>query len=561
MGLDTKRRLLTGRIVPLYARLPLRFRRMLRIALIMTVDALCVLFALFAALVLRFDLRIPEFYIKRVTAQLPWLIFTYLAILYLFRQYNTMWRYAGGRELLLQALTVAGACAATLLWNHLFSWGLPRTVLLGAGLFIIALVTASRLFARSLRARMKHLGIQTGGSGKVPLLIVGAGDAASFILTQIRRGGSAFGTPRALVDDAPEKRSMRVQNVPVMGGVEDIPHLVEQLGIREIIIAMPSVRGGRLQEIVEICNSTRCQVRILSDPQEVGTPAGGRGGMVLRTPNLEDFLSREVAEIDDSQVGAFLRGKVVLVTGGGGSIGAEICRQVMRFEPRQLLVLDVYENCAYELLVELQGRYGRDCPVTVLVGSVRDRARLDEVMAAYRPGVIFHTAAHKHVPLMELSPVEAVKNNVLGTLNVLESGEQHGVERFVMLSTDKAVNSKSVMGASKRAAEIVMQRFARESSMRCCAVRFGNVLGSHGSVIPLFESQIRSGGPLTLTHPDITRYFMTIREAATLVLQAGSTAQSGRIYVLDMGQPVRIIDLARKLIRFYGFDPESEMQI
>ena len=283
--------------------------------------------------------------------------------------------------------------------------------------------------------------------------------------------------------------------------------------------------------------------------------------MAFRELNTSDFLSRAEVALSMDMIRGYLTDQVVMVTGGGGSIGSEICRQIMRFSPKKLLVFDIYENCAYELQCELQQRYGADCPVEVLVGSIRDRSRLDEVFAAWQPSVIFHAAAHKHVPLMEISPGEAVKNNVFGTLNLLESASRHGVKRFVQLSTDKAVNPTNVMGATKRITEMMLQSFARHTDMKCMAVRFGNVLGSHGSVIPLFESQILRGGPVTLTHPDITRYFMTIPEAAQLVLQAGGLAQSGAIYVLDMGEPVKIIDLARKLIRFYGYEPDVDIKI
>ena len=249
------------------------------------------------------------------------------------------------------------------------------------------------------------------------------------------------------------------------------------------------------------------------------------------------------------------------MTGGGGSIGSELCRQIMRFKPRQLLVFDIYENCAYELEMELRQKYGKDVPILVLVGSIRDKKRLDEVFEEYHPSVVFHAAAHKHVPLMEVSPAEAVKNNVIGTKNLLTSAAEHNVERFVQLSTDKAVNPTNVMGCTKRICEMLIQTFAQNTEMKCMAVRFGNVLGSHGSVIPLFESQIRKGGPVTVTHPDIVRYFMTIPEAAQLVLQAGALAQTGSIYVLDMGEPVRIMELAKKLIRFYGYEPDVNMPI
>ena len=559
---NQKSRIAIKKIDGLFSRVPVPVRRALRVFLLMLLDALCVLLALKIAQFIRFGWVIPKEQTLQFRLNLPWLLAIYLGVMFLFSQYRVLWRYATGRELFFQAIVLSLAGGMTLLWNGVFDRGMSRAVLAGACLYMIGLTTASRLFARSLCARIRKAGLLTSENNKnLPtLLIVGAGEAASFILTQNRWGGKPYGRVAGLVDDDCNKQHMRIQNVPVLGSIADIPRLADQLGIREIIIAMPSVTGKRMQEIIEICNSTRCQVRIMSDPQEANTLADN-SRIVLREPNLADFLSRDEISIDDEQVGAFLRGQVVLVTGGGGSIGAEICRQVMIYAPQKLLIFDIYENCAYELLVELQRLHGADCPVQVLIGSVRDANRLNQVMKEHRPQVIFHAAAHKHVPLMEISPAEAVKNNVFGTLNVLEAGERHGVERFVMLSTDKAVNPTSVMGATKRAAETVMQQFARTSQMRCCAVRFGNVLGSHGSVIPLFESQIRAGGPVHLTHPEITRYFMTIPEAASLVLQACTIAQSGRIYILDMGEPVLILELAKKLIRFYGYDPETDMPI
>ena len=305
--------------------------------------------------------------------------------------------------------------------------------------------------------------------------------------------------------------------------------------------------------------STHCKVQILSDPQSVGT--AGAPAHAFRELNTADFLSRDEVTLDTEQISGYLKDKVVLVTGGGGSIGSELCRQVMRFCPARLLIFDIYENCAYELQMELQRKYGREAPIEVLIGSIRDKKRLDEVFETYHPQVVFHAAAHKHVPLMEVSPAEAVKNNVMGTKNLLASASEHGVERLVQLSTDKAVNPTSVMGCTKRLCEMLIQTFARYTEMKCVAVRFGNVLGSHGSVIPLFEAQIKQGGPVTLTDPNIERYFMTIPEAAQLVLQAGALAESGSIYVLDMGEPVKIIDLARQLIRFYGYEPGVNMEI
>ena len=364
-----------------------------------------------------------------------------------------------------------------------------------------------------------------------------------------------------LVDDAKNKQGLRIQNVPVRGTTKDIPKLVTRYGIREIIVAMPSLGNSeKMQQILELCNESRCHTRMVSEPTDVDA-ATGESAPFIRELNISDFLSRDEIELDTESIAGYLSGKTVMVTGGGGSIGSEICRQIMHFKPKLLIIFEIYENCAYELEYELRQRYGNDCPVITLIGSIRDRHRLDEVFEEYHPEVVFHAAAHKHVPLMERSPAEAIKNNVFGTRNLLESASTHGVERLVQLSTDKAVNPTNVMGATKRITEMLIQRYGEKTNMKCMAVRFGNVLGSHGSVIPLMEAQIRKGGPVTVTHPDITRYFMTIPEAAQLVLQAGGIARSGSIFVLDMGEPVRIMDLAKKLIRAYGFEPNVDMPI
>ena len=362
------------------------------------------------------------------------------------------------------------------------------------------------------------------------------------------------------VDDNPEKLHKRVQGIRVAGMAADIPKLAEKYDVQEIIIAIPSLKGDALNTLVQTCKKTSCRVRI-STQIESSDEACRPDNMFVRELNISDFLSRDEIVLNKENISGYLKNQVVLVTGGGGSIGSELCRQIMRFSPKLLVIFDIYENCAYELQCELKQRYGADCPVVVLIGSVRERARLDEVFSQYRPRVVFHAAAHKHVPLMEDSPAEAIKNNVFGTRNVLEAAIAGGAERFVLLSTDKAVNPTNVMGASKRITEMLIQYYAGKSAMKCMAVRFGNVLGSHGSVIPLFEKQILSGGPVTVTHPDIIRYFMTIPEAAQLVLQAGGTAESGAIFVLDMGKPVRIEDLAKQLIRFYGYEPGVSMEI
>ncbi|MGN0983976.1 MAG: polysaccharide biosynthesis protein, partial [Gemmiger sp.] len=368
------------------------------------------------------------------------------------------------------------------------------------------------------------------------------------------------GRPVCIVDDDLTKHNLRVQGVPVRGTISDIPELVRKYQIREIVIAITALKGDRLREVINLCNATRCRVRRLSDPHTVDE-SGNPVTVGFRELDTADFLSRDEIQLDNAQIAEYLHDRIVLVTGGGGSIGSELCRQIMRYQPRRLLIFDIYENCAYELETELRGKYGVDAPVITLIGSVRDKKRLDEVFETYHPTIVFHAAAHKHVPLMEVSPAEAVKNNVFGTKNLLSSAAEHGAELFVQLSTDKAVNPTNVMGCTKRICEMMIQAFSNHTSMTCVAVRFGNVLGSHGSVIPLFEEQIKRGGPVTITHPDIARYFMTISEAAQLVLQAGALAKGGGIYVLDMGEPVRIMDLAKRLIRFYGYEPGVDMQI
>ena len=393
-----------------------------------------------------------------------------------------------------------------------------------------------------------------------PLLIVGAGNAGAWAVNLCKTKNQSFGNPVCIVDDDLTKKGLRVQGVPVRGTISDIPELVRKYHILEIVIAITTVKGDRLSEIINLCNSTHCRVRMISDPQAVdenGNPVAAG----FRELNTADFLSRDEIQLNNAQISEYLHDKIVLVTGGGGSIGSELCRQIMRYQPRRLLIFDIYENCAYELETELKNKYGPEAPVITLIGSIRDKARLDDVFDTYHPSVVFHAAAHKHVPLMEISPAEAVKNNVFGTKNLLTSAAEHGVERFVQLSTDKAVNPTNVMGCTKRLCEMLIQTFSRATSMTCVAVRFGNVLGSHGSVIPLFEEQIKRGGPVTITHPDIVRYFMTITEAAQLVLQAGGLAKGGSIYVLDMGEPVKIMDLANRLIRFYGYEPGVNMQV
>ena len=531
--------------------------------LLLATDMGLLVFSYYIAILLRFaesdeSGKIPQV-VATMAHHLPWMLAIYAVVFWLGGLYEVMWQYAGVRDL---ARVVMLACIATgflLIGNQLVEGVLYRTVLVIGAILSMAMIGGIRMLWRLMRFTLFRPDAAKNRNAENPLLVVGAGNAGAWAVNLCKQR-SSFGYPVVMVDDDPAKRNLRVQGVPVRGSISDIPELVRKYDIREIVIAITSLRGEHLQQVVNICNSCHCRVRMLNDPQAVDEN-GNVQGASLRELNTSDFLSRDEVHLDTEEIHKYLTDKVVLVTGGGGSIGSELCRQIIRYRPKQLLIFDIYENCAYELEMELRNKIGRDLPIVTLVGSIRDKHRLDEVMDIYHPQVVFHAAAHKHVPLMEISPAEAVKNNVLGTKNLLTSASTHGVERFVQLSTDKAVNPTNVMGCTKRICEMLIQTFAQNTTMKCMAVRFGNVLGSHGSVIPLFESQIREGGPVTITHPDITRYFMTIPEAAQLVLEAGALARSGSIYVLDMGQPVKIMELAEKMIRFYGYEPGVNMEI
>lgn len=480
----------------------------------------------------------------------------YIACFAVFRMYGKSWLEGLNAENIYILAAVGIGTAIIFAVNILFENEYKLSLFL-AGILLLPLLFVERYAFRTLQ-RVRRLLINRQSSGKAPLLIVGAGFFGKYVQAQIMSGimkGSSY--VAAFVDDDPKKIGTRIRGIKVVGKTSEIPEIVNRFGIREIILAIPSISETRQIELVALCKSTKCRVRMVSPLRDLDAQPTMRD---IREISIDDILFRPEVNLDKESIADYIQHKTVLVTGGGGSIGSEICRQTAMFYPSRLIIFDIYENNAYELMMEFKRKFPW-LNVSVRIGSVRDKTRVDEVMAEFSPDLVVHCAAHKHVPLMEDSPAEAIKNNVIGTENVIRSAGEHGVKRFVQLSTDKAVNPTNVMGASKRVTELIVQDYAKKSPMKCMTVRFGNVLGSYGSVIPLFESQIRSGGPVQVTHPDITRYFMTIPEAAQLVLQAGALGESGAIYVLNMGSPVRIMDLAEKLIRYYGYTPNEDMPI
>ena len=390
-------------------------------------------------------------------------------------------------------------------------------------------------------------------------LLIGAGDAASTLLHEQFKSPSPEMNIICCVDDAPEKQGRYIMGIQIMGTTEDIPELVERCEIETVLLAIPTMDEENKRRVLSICNRTKCNVKILPDIVKMITDGKDLASRI-RDVKVEDLLGRDEVQLS-STITQFVGGKRVMVTGGGGSIGSELCRQIASCRPEMLIIVDIYENSAYAIQQELRRKYGSEFQLEVLIASVRDSKKIDALFEAYRPQLVFHAAAHKHVPLMEDSPEEAVKNNVFGTYNTAVAADKYGAERFVLISTDKAVNPTNVMGATKRVCEMIVQAMAQKSGTRFAAVRFGNVLGSNGSVIPLFKDQIACGGPVTVTHPDIVRYFMTISEAVSLVLEAGAMATGGEIFVLDMGKPMRILDLAENLIKLSGFIPYKDIQI
>ena len=527
----------------------------LKILLLFVLDSIIVLGSVFLSFRLVTEGLIRNIHALTVTALLS--LAAYYVFSYFLNLYWRDWEYASVYEVItvvkcVSAAVIVSTIAGIVWFKTLVTWQFVVVL----WLLLVCAVGGVRLSMRIFREYFVDSVVMENAK---PTLIVGAGAAGTLLVRQMLMHPKMRMMPVAFVDDDPEKQRKDIYGVRILGTTKDIEKIVQHMGITKVVIAMPSLPNKKLNEVYDVARKTGAECVILPNIDEV--MSGNLHVQQLRNVEIEDLLGRDPVELDQTLIEKQLRGKRILVTGAGGSIGSEICRQVSSFRPKELIILGHGENSIYQLNMELLGKYAEHFRITPVIADVQDRKRIFEVMEKYRPDVVYHAAAHKHVPLMEINPREAVKNNILGTRNVAEAANHAKVKTFVMISTDKAVNPPNIMGATKRLCEMIVQDMATKSdSTKYVAVRFGNVLGSRGSVIPLFKKQIAKGGPITVTHPDIVRYFMTIPEAAQLVIQAGSLARGGEIFVLDMGKPVRIVDLAKNLIRLSGYS-EDDIEI
>lgn len=535
----------------------MRLLKQWRIPLLIIIDAMIVMLSYILALFFRFSFYIPSELAKSFKNSIFLIVGIYIVCFFIFGIYKSLWEYAGTDEFLLAIAGCSIAGALSIVFTKVMNFMLPFSVQILAGVFITILICGFRISFRLYRRLIIFFGGRESSSRK-RVMVIGAGAAGALLIKEMRLHQSMNYEPVVAIDDNHFKIGTSLSGVRVMGNRYDITKIALDCNIDIILIAIPSIDGKDKKVILDICKKTECNIKIVPGVYEL---IGNRYILdKIRDVAVEDLLGRDTIKLDTENISSYIENRTVLITGGGGSIGSELCRQIINFNPKVLILLDIYENNIYDLQNELLYKYP-NLNLKVIIASVRDRKRLDNIFKEFHPEVVFHAAAHKHVPLMEFSPSEAIKNNVFGTMNLAETADKYGVKRFVMISTDKAVNPTNIMGASKRMCEMVIQAMDKVSKTEFVAVRFGNVLGSNGSVIPLFKKQIEHGGPVTLTHKDITRFFMTIPEAAQLVLQAGAFANGGEIFVLDMGKPVRIYDLAYDLIKLSGLEPEKDIQI
>ena len=532
-----------------------------RIIALVLMDIMCIVVTSFGALYIRYEFSFqsidPVFLQSYENIMVPNVLMT-LSFFVIWKLYKSVWRYASANELINIIMAAVCASLAQLIFCTATGNRMPRSYYV---LYCFLLTTATcciRFGYRILRIINNKRASMVERKQKVSTMIIGAGAACNMILKELESSQYLNLCARCIIDDQPGCHGKLMRGVPIVGGRDCILDAVEQYGIDEIIFAIPSANTQTKKEILDICKESGCKLRTVPGTYQLIN--GDVSVSALKEVEIEDLLGREPIEINSEEVLGYVRDRVVLVTGGGGSIGGELCRQIAAHSPRKLIILDIYENNAYEIQQELIRRYP-ELNLVVLIGSVRNTNRVNSIFETYRPEIVYHAAAHKHVPLMEDSPNEAIKNNVMGTYKIATAADRYGVDRFVLISTDKAVNPANVMGASKRICEMIVQMMNRKSGTNFVAVRFGNVLGSNGSVIPLFKQQIAEGGPVTVTDPEIIRYFMTIPEAVSLVLQAGAYARGGEIFVLDMGEPMKILDLAVNLIKLSGYRPGEDIEI
>ena len=527
--------------------------------LLLFLDIAVVIVSMTGALWIRFDFSFqkiePQFW-HSIREYMWFNVPCTIGVNALFRMYTSLWRFASIVELRNLVLSVLVSSGLQLAGLRILGLVVPRSYIIIYTLLLLALMIIPRFSYRFLRINRRRR--EFSNASPIVTMVVGAGAGGFMMIREMKNSKHLNRKIPCIIDDDPKKIGTWLQGIPVVGSKEEIPAMVKRYGIEEIVIAIPTLAPDKRRELLEICQQTACKILMLPGiyqmvNQEVDVS-------MLREVQIEDLLGRDPVRLKMDEIGAYIENKVILVTGGGGSIGSELCRQAALHNPKQLIILDIYENNAYSIQLELKKKYPKLDLVT-LIGSVRDKKRVEEIFRLYRPEIVCHAAAHKHVPLMEDSPNEAVKNNILGTYNVATAANKYHARKMVLISTDKAVRPTNVMGASKRICEIIIQVFAQFSATEYAAVRFGNVLGSNGSVIPLFREQIKNGGPVTVTHPDIIRYFMTIPEAVNLVLQCGAYAKGGEVFILDMGEPVKILDLAKKMIRLSGHVPGKDIEI
>ncbi len=529
------------------------------------IDLLIILCSYSAALLMRFDFQfsaIPEHYMIGHGRTIIYMMVITIVVFYCVKMYHSIWRLASMAELQRIVVSYLILIPIYILGFLMIGVRMPISYYLMGYVISFCLVTACRFSFRIWRTfldRTKRYAEEDGGNGyQERIMIIGAGVAGQVILKELLHGGKLHTKVCCLIDDNPSKKGKLLEGIPVVGNRYDILPMVGKYDINRIIYAIPNTSAKNRRDILNICSESGCKLQALPGIYQLIN--GEVSVSKLKDVDILDLLGREQINVNNEEILQTIAGKTIMVTGGGGSIGSELCRQIAKAGPKQLIIFDIYENNAYEIQMELKKRYP-ELDLVVLIGSVRNTNRINAVMHTYRPDAVFHAAAHKHVPLMEDSPNEAIKNNVIGTCKTAKAAAEAGVKKFVLISTDKAVNPTNIMGASKRLCEMVVQMMNRKSDTEFVAVRFGNVLGSNGSVIPLFKKQISEGGPVTVTDKNVIRYFMTIPEAVSLVLQASYYAKSGEIYVLDMGEPVRIDDMARNLIRLSGFVPDVDIKI